>query len=783
MRSPKTQKLDPHHAPCRARSRAFAAATLAVALTSAGCLSRPVVESTPTTTNLVVQTLATKALTKIDLLFMIDNSRSMADKQALLEQAVPKLLGRLVTPNCLNDAGAIIGAADAIGHCAAGKPEFQAIRDIHIGIITSSLGGHGGTECAPGENDVADTRTPDDRAELLPTANPAVRGPLPSWNDSGFLAWDPDKNKHVPPGEDDLSALLGAFSDHVAKAGDYGCGYEASLEAWYRFLIDPEPPVSVGVSENRTRQGPVNQALLAQRKAFLRSDSLLAIVMLTDENDCSITDEEGSQGFLVSTTRSRLPRGSAACLADPNDRCCHSCALEAATGCTPNAEDAECSKPALIPKEDDSFLRCFEQKRRFGIDFLYPVQRYVDGLTKPTVPNRAGELVPNPIFAANADGDVRSKDHVLLAGIVGVPWQDVSTRESWNGTTLEYLSAEGLEREGRWPLILGSAGVPPADPLMRESVEPRSGVHPLLGIPVVPPVSEQPDNAVNGHEQLPSNDLQFACTFPIPPRACTGSDCDCTVADRGKDSPLCSFPDDPNLPGTQLAAKAYPGTRHLEVLKGLKNNAIVASICPKNTIPTAGLNEIADPAYGYNPAIAALLGLMRQRFPTQCLPRPLAVESNPASPDFGHVPCAVVEAARRRNGECSCDESRGRSALDAEDRALPTAVAERMRALGVCDGDSGVPCNDYCQCKIAPLDGDELRACQSGSESSNLYGYCYVDPAQGIGSEELVKPCAPTARRMLRFLGEGLPANGATTFMACFGAQLDTEQSVSSPAP
>ena len=31
----------------------------------------------------------------------------------------------------------------------------------------------------------------------------------------------------------------------MAAAGENGCGYEASLEAWYRFLVDPEPPSAV----------------------------------------------------------------------------------------------------------------------------------------------------------------------------------------------------------------------------------------------------------------------------------------------------------------------------------------------------------------------------------------------------------------------------------------------------------------------------------------------------------------------------------------------------------
>ena len=507
---------------------------------------------------------------------------------------MPKLLGRLVTPNCLNDAGAIIGAADAIGHCVAGKPEFQPMRDIHIGIITSSLGSHGGSECAPGADDVAQHRTPDDRAELLPTANPAVRGPLSSWNDSGFLAWDPHQDRNVPPGEGNLNALLAAFQCQCRRPET-----RLRLRGFTRGLV---PLLATGAARLVGRSGSTRgkareSGFAGAAQRLLRPDSLLAIVMLTDENDCSITDQEGSQGFLVSTTGSRLPRASAACATDPNDRCCHSCALEAAAGCTPNAEDTECSKPPFTPKEDDSFLRCFEQKRRFGLDFMYPVQRYIDALTKHTVPNRAGAEVTNPSSRPTPTATFDRKISPA-AGIVGVPWQDVSTRDSWNGAGLEYLSAEGLEREGRWPLILGSAGVPPTDPLMRESVEPRSGIHPLLGIPVVPPTSDQPDNPVNGHEQLPSNDLQFACTFPLlPPRLCTGTDCDCTPADRAKDSPLCSYPDDPNLP-----ARSSPRRRTQNApsggLKGPKKQRHRRQHLPEAHGTYPRVERSGDPAYG-----------------------------------------------------------------------------------------------------------------------------------------------------------------------------------------
>ena len=50
---------------------------------------RPVIGIEPRTTNLFIDTIRQGAIDKIDLLFMLDNSRSLADKQTLLAAAVP----------------------------------------------------------------------------------------------------------------------------------------------------------------------------------------------------------------------------------------------------------------------------------------------------------------------------------------------------------------------------------------------------------------------------------------------------------------------------------------------------------------------------------------------------------------------------------------------------------------------------------------------------------------------------------------------------------------------
>ncbi len=121
------------------------AAVSAIAALATGCLDRPVVEAAPKTSNLFVDQIVQTAVDKIDLLFMIDNSVSMADKQEILKSAVPLLVTRLVTPACVDGMGVPLpnGAhTDDAGNCATGAAEFTAIGDIHIGIVSSSLGAH-----------------------------------------------------------------------------------------------------------------------------------------------------------------------------------------------------------------------------------------------------------------------------------------------------------------------------------------------------------------------------------------------------------------------------------------------------------------------------------------------------------------------------------------------------------------------------------------------------------------------------------------------------------------
>src|SRR4051812_13369943 len=137
-----------------------------------GCLSRPLTEVSPTTSNLFVDQIQQSAVDKIDLLFMVDNSVSMTDKQEILKDAVPVLLSRLVFPICVDGTGKPTGvSAGANGQCPdhQGQPEFNPIGDIHIGVVSSSLGAHGGTQCSKSATGLENT---DDRAHLVGSMRP-----------------------------------------------------------------------------------------------------------------------------------------------------------------------------------------------------------------------------------------------------------------------------------------------------------------------------------------------------------------------------------------------------------------------------------------------------------------------------------------------------------------------------------------------------------------------------------------------------------------------------------
>jgi hypothetical protein len=285
---------------------------------------------------------------------------------------------------------------------------------------------------------------------------------------------------------------------------------------------------------------------------------------------------------------------------------------------------------------------------------------------------------------------------------------------------------------------------------MIESMTPRTG---LPG-----PDSAWKEDPKHGHEWDPTKDpvqpnadLQFACIFDLPaPRVCDqAGDCDCASTSVSETkSPLCQ-----NEQGaytkTQTRGKAYPGTRILQVLQKLGDQASLASICPAQSADeTRG-------DFGYRPAIDALLATAQR---TLGHVRPWCTsESVRADANSQQAPCAIVEVFDAP--ACTCDGTPGRRAAREE---LLTA---EIKAAG------------SCRCEIVQLSGAAQSDCRMGmSGGAGSDGWCFVDPAQfgGAAACGAMPGCPGDRPNGFRFnTRSSEPRLGATTFARCHENNVD----------
>lgn len=208
-----------------------------------GCISPPV-EAPQTTVEQQTDVSTEQNLKdKVDLLFMIDDSGSMSPKQNALKTRFPDLIKLLDT-----------FAADA--PAMGSKPAHKGTpASYHIGVVTSDLGAPG---IGCGSNLGA-------KLQAVGKAASGCLGP----KTGNFLVYDQKNhaNDTIPNGqnlETTFSCMATVVSD--TTGGHVGCGFEHQLEAMYRSLHDSIP----------------------ENSGFLRDDAILAIVLVTDEDDCSV---------------------------------------------------------------------------------------------------------------------------------------------------------------------------------------------------------------------------------------------------------------------------------------------------------------------------------------------------------------------------------------------------------------------------------------------------------------------------------------------------------------
>jgi hypothetical protein len=179
-----------------------------------------------------VQQFAVTTSRDLDLLFLIDDSPSMADKQSNLASSFPKFI-------------------DVLSSLPGGLPS------VHIGVATSDMG----TQGPP--------------PSFGPTVSPGAPGSCAGLGKDGVLQVfgqpvtgtylsdiaNPADGTRMKNYTGDLATVFGTIA---RGAGARGCGFEQSLAAVQRALTHP-----------------ANQG-------FLRDDAYLGIIVLTDEDDCSL---------------------------------------------------------------------------------------------------------------------------------------------------------------------------------------------------------------------------------------------------------------------------------------------------------------------------------------------------------------------------------------------------------------------------------------------------------------------------------------------------------------
>ncbi|HLK38585.1 MAG TPA: hypothetical protein VKU41_17605 [Polyangiaceae bacterium] len=740
--------------------------------------------------------MRTSLVTKIDLLFVIDNSPTMSDKQALLAASVPDLLDRMVSPRCVDSVGNSTGVnySDQAGCGATGIPEFPPIHDLHVGIVTASLGGRGSDQCAADTTNTANmalSAHTDDQGHLINRAG-ADEAPVADAQPDNFLAWFPSTPVNAgatPPPVKALQTfgsagqtgtLVGDFSAMISGVHEHGCAFNGPNEAWYRFLVQPDPYASIAVRAETASLSGVDATILKQRADFLRPDSLLVVVVVTERSE-ALADPLaiGGQGWVFANStfpgspNFAAPEGSIECK-DPVDpgsptttgpygAKCTSCAFlksdpSFATRC-PN--DGTGTGGYLDPQDDQLNVRFFHQKLRFGVSVMYPTSRYVRGLSGAAVPDSAHEHdasgnyvgdtqadCVNPIFATNLPTDPtadlcglqrgpRTQGLVFYTAIAGVPHQllqqDPTNPDSPQKDTLSAAD---------WKLVMGTDpehyDFTGADYHMIESTVPRTADNLPPGVvnaSPCPPGSADKCDPMSGREIDTKNGaLQFACIFPLEqPKDCTDSTnlgaCDCTGGGFLQDSPLCQQTNGAYTT-TQVASRAYPSVREMVIAHALGSQGIVSSLCPIHTVPTNG-DSPPDPLWGYRPAMETLTNRIKPALKPPCLPMSL-----PVSAQDGTVACQVLVVLPGAGGSClrpQCDPSKGLSVPAADILSSFCSAAEMAwQAAG-----GGVTGNDpagQSVCTLSQLTAqqnpkafDSTGSCAAPEDGS--LGWCYATGA------------------------------------------------------
>ena len=216
------------------RPSALAYMTCAVGLgLLAGCPDRSISKVNPIQTGAETKIIPVSA--DLDLLFVIDNSLSTQDKQDLFTANFPQFVS-------------------ALDNFPNGRP------NLHIGVVTTTVGTN--SDAINSGNCLK--KAPNDDGLLVNTPRVMTGCQGPNGRFISDVASSPGGPRTTNYG---TQTLAQAFSC-IADVGTTGCGFESQLQAMKEALDGSQP----------------------QNAGFLRPGAYLGIIILTDEDDCSVKD-------------------------------------------------------------------------------------------------------------------------------------------------------------------------------------------------------------------------------------------------------------------------------------------------------------------------------------------------------------------------------------------------------------------------------------------------------------------------------------------------------------
>ncbi|HET8939824.1 MAG TPA: hypothetical protein VFN67_40570 [Polyangiales bacterium] len=283
------------------QSRIVGIAAVAWVAIMTGCLDRELRPLNPCLVSGVSRKVQVRNVDKVDLLMMVDNSNSMAGEQVSLKKEFPNVIKVLTT-----------------GYRFDGDPDpFPPVKDLHVGIVSSDMG-IPGVELPPScHADGGD----DGKLQNAPHGD-GCDAQYPLW--LNFI------------GDAKIAALTEPmkFANDVgciATLGTGGCGFEQQLESPFKALMPKlltdasgnvvqNPYRFIATDEMRTWGRGDMPVAQGGNKGFIRNQlteglSLIAILIVSDEEDCSVKSTEHLK------PNNQLPEDSPFRMEDINLRC------------------------------------------------------------------------------------------------------------------------------------------------------------------------------------------------------------------------------------------------------------------------------------------------------------------------------------------------------------------------------------------------------------------------------------------------------------------------------